>query len=250
MSSANPFSNINTDVEFVWLWCDDNATVNKWFINIPNSGHYQCFYASLINACNRAYVKSLDPSQKLQKLDHLMVDCLMEDPIPADMMINLLKKYDHFIGGGQAGYKRKGLVKFGEDIPGKTRPLLNLIRLKILTKFCTEMSAIEAGVDELYRLIEASCHKSRTGKVNAKINGKQHTSMDDDDEMHGEQSLLSPKELNDTSSAAATVTATATPAKYQHKMKTPVKFGELAVVGGRRGNKDEDEDVDMDMGAN
>lgn len=80
MSSANPFSNINTDVEFVWLWCDDNATVNKWFINIPNSGHYQCFYASLINACNRAYVKSLDPSQKLQKLDHLMVDCLMEDP--------------------------------------------------------------------------------------------------------------------------------------------------------------------------
>ncbi|OBW69641.1 MAG: Uncharacterized protein AUREO_003130 [Aureobasidium pullulans] len=230
MSSANPFSNINTDVEFVWLWCDDNATVNKWFINIPNSGHYQCFYASLINACNRAYVKSLDPSQKLQKLDHLMVDCLMEDPIPADMMINLLKKYDHFIGGGQAGYKRKGLVKFDEDIP--------------------EMSAIEAGVDELYRLIEASCHKSRTGKVNAKINGKQHTSMDDDDEMHGEQSLLSPKELNDTSSATATATATATPAKYQHKMKTPVKFGELAVVGGRRGNKDEDEDVDMDMGAN
>ncbi|TIA57495.1 hypothetical protein D6C77_06136 [Aureobasidium pullulans] len=99
-------------------------------------------------------------------------------------------------------------------------------------------SAIKAGVYELYRLVEASCHESRAGEVSIKINGKQHNSMENDDEMHVKQSLLSPTALNKVPSATATRT------KHQQKVKNPIMFGELPVVGDWREDKDTNKEED------
>ncbi|THV74329.1 hypothetical protein D6D29_08936 [Aureobasidium pullulans] len=103
-------------------------------------------------------------------------------------------------------------------------------------------SAIKAGVYELYRLVEASCHESRAGEVSIKINGKQHNSMENDDEMHVKQSLLSPTALNKVPSATATRT------KHQQKVKNPIMFGELPLVGDWREDKDTNKEEDKVMG--
>lgn len=66
--------------------------------------------------------------------------------------------------------------------------------------------------------------------------------METDDEMHVKQSLLSPTALNKVPSATATRT------KHQQKVKNPIMFGELPVVGDWREDKDTNKEEDKVMG--
>ena len=66
--------------------------------------------------------------------------------------------------------------------------------------------------------------------------------MENDDEMHDKQSLLSPMALNKVPSATATRT------KHQQKVENPIKLGELAVVGDWREDKNTNKEEDKVMG--
>jgi hypothetical protein len=105
-----------------WIWCDDHAKVTTWFSSLPDHHDYSISYASFINTANRSWEISVDKSptaKKLQPLDRLIVDCLQEKPIPANMLIEALRTYNKFIGGTKGALKDTGLIKFGSVAPGK-----------------------------------------------------------------------------------------------------------------------------------
>jgi hypothetical protein len=105
-----------------WLWCDDHAKVTTWFSSLSDRHDYNIFYASFINTANRSWEISVDKSpnaKKLQPLDRLIVNCLQEKSIPADMLIEALRTYNKFIGGTKGAVKGTGSIKSGSVAPGK-----------------------------------------------------------------------------------------------------------------------------------
>ncbi|KAI5240418.1 hypothetical protein E4T43_06082 [Aureobasidium subglaciale] len=229
MSSARPEPrpSMMSDLPNKWLWCDDNAKVNRWFQHEVNRHRYRVFYSSFINACNRVWVISVDKNSthKLQPLEHLMIDCLLEERIPADMLIDVLQKYNHFIGGTRGELKNKSLIKWDVEAP--------------------KDSQMEKGVEKLYKVVADSWKKSRSGNINdtTLVQVKKKTEPDDEDmedaEVKGEteddQPLLSLDDIDAELIAAGNAPTLAPVEKV--KGKNPVKFGEIPMVGGK---KDED----------
>lgn len=125
MSSAEP--------QYTWLWCDDNTKVTEWFLSEPDHHEYQFFYSSFINAANRAWSLISFKNAVLQPLDEDMISCLSLNPIPAETLIEVLKKYNRLIGGTRGDLKRKGLIKFGDAPPGKIG-FMGLLFRKLLTR--------------------------------------------------------------------------------------------------------------------
>lgn len=105
---------------YKWLWCDDHAAVTNWFLGVTERHDYDLFYASFINTANKHWSKSLDPkAKKLQPLEKRIVNCLLEDPIPADAFIDVLQGYNRFIGGTKGDLKSTGLIKWSDEPPCK-----------------------------------------------------------------------------------------------------------------------------------
>jgi hypothetical protein len=111
---------MHADVYYTWLWCSDNTTVNMWFLNMRERHNYHAFYASFINAANRAWDAARINESTLQPLDLDMIVCMLQEHIPAQMLIDTLKKYNQLIGGNKGELKKaKGLIKFDDKPPGK-----------------------------------------------------------------------------------------------------------------------------------
>jgi hypothetical protein len=108
---------MHADLPNKWLWCDDNSKVTKWHVNLPNRPRYSIFVASF--TANRAWEKAVNPLTKMSSLDRDIVECLLEDPISAETMIDTLSKYDDFIGGGKAELKQLELITWHEESPSK-----------------------------------------------------------------------------------------------------------------------------------
>jgi hypothetical protein len=96
-----PRPTMHADLPNKWLWCDD------------------IFVASFINTANTAWEKAINPLTKMSPLDRDIVDCLLEDPISAETMIDILNKYNDSIGGGKAELKQLGLITWHEESPSK-----------------------------------------------------------------------------------------------------------------------------------
>jgi hypothetical protein len=110
----------SSSADYTWLWCDDHAKVTDWFLTLSDRHEYPLFYSSFINAANRSwstYARDAD-HKKLQPLDYLFIDCLAEEPIPADMLIEALSGYNRLIGGTKGSLKGKGLIKCENTVPG------------------------------------------------------------------------------------------------------------------------------------
>ncbi|THZ11759.1 hypothetical protein D6C90_10472 [Aureobasidium pullulans] len=234
---------VHADLQRTWLWCDDHAKVNQWFMSVNNCHPYHIFYASFINAANKAWVVSTDPNGKLKPIESRMVDCLLQEPIPAGQLIDLLQRYNKYTGGAKGNVKRKGLIKWDEEEP--------------------EMAAIEAGVDELYNMIEKFYYKSvpsksstGTGSPKSKATTSATTSatsniskvgdeeMKDVDDSRDQQPLASLQEVSEelTAIAAGTVNSP----RDKGKTTNSVRYGELVVVGKQKREED-DENMDMDI---
>jgi hypothetical protein len=87
----------SASANYTWLWCDNHAKVTTWFLSLPDRHEHALFYASFINTANRSwqmYVKANASSdaKKLSPLSQLIVDCLEEESIPANMLIDVLGK--------------------------------------------------------------------------------------------------------------------------------------------------------------
>jgi hypothetical protein len=112
----------SASANYRWLWCDNHAKVTTWFLSLPDRHEYAFFYASFINTANRSWEMSVDRSstaKKLSPLSQLIVDCLEEESIPADMLIEVLEKYNKFIGGTKGNLKGTGLISFDNVAPGE-----------------------------------------------------------------------------------------------------------------------------------
>ncbi|KAG9643282.1 hypothetical protein KCU95_g18112, partial [Aureobasidium melanogenum] len=109
-------------------------------MSVADRHDYELFYSSFINIANKIWMKSLDPrAKKLQLLEMRIVDCLLEEPIPANALIDVLKEYNQLIGGTKGDIKSTGLIRWTNEPP--------------IT------AAIEAGVRKLYKLIAATWRK-------------------------------------------------------------------------------------------
>jgi hypothetical protein len=103
-----------------WLWCDYHAKVTDWFLTLTDRLEHPLFYSSFINAANRSwstYARDAD-HKRLQPLDYLFIDCLAEEPIPADMLIEALSGFNRSIGGTKGYLKGKGLIQCENTVPG------------------------------------------------------------------------------------------------------------------------------------
>jgi hypothetical protein len=114
----------SASANYTWLWCDNHAKVTTWFLRLPDHHEYDLFYASFINTANRSwqmYVKAnaSPDAKKLSPLSQLIVNCLEEETIPADMLIDVLGKYNKFISGTKASLKGTGLIWFDNVAPGE-----------------------------------------------------------------------------------------------------------------------------------
>jgi hypothetical protein len=60
-----------------------------------------------------------------EKLDHFALrECLLEEPLTAETMIDILDKYNKFIGGNKGELKQVGLIAWMDEAPSKsTLPL-------------------------------------------------------------------------------------------------------------------------------
>ncbi|THY13868.1 hypothetical protein D6D01_08250 [Aureobasidium pullulans] len=217
---------LHADLQRTWLWCDDHVKANQWFMSVNNSHPYHIFYASFI----RSWVVSTDPNGKLKPIESRMVDCLLQEPIPAEQLIDLLQRYNKYTGSGKGNVKRKGLIKWDEEEP--------------------EMAAIEAGVNELYNMIEKFYYKSVPTKSKAATSATSNISKVGDEEMKDvdissdQQPLASLQEVSDELTAIAAGTLNSPGDKG--KTTNSVGYGELVVVGKRKKEED-DENMDMDI---
>lgn len=112
----------STAPDYQWLWYDDHDKVTTWFESLNDRHEYRLFYPSFINTAKRYWEISVNQTataKKIEPLGQRIVNCLHEDPIPADMLIEALSAYQKFIGGTKASLKRVGPVRFGDDPPGK-----------------------------------------------------------------------------------------------------------------------------------
>lgn len=115
-----PRPTMHADIPNKWLWCDDNAKVTKWYMNLPNRPRYSIFVSSFINNANKAWEKAIDPLTKMSPLDRDMVQCLLKDPISTETMIKTLTTYNDFIGGGREELKQLGLISWNEESLSKS----------------------------------------------------------------------------------------------------------------------------------
>jgi hypothetical protein len=120
MSTPRPRPSMHNDVYYSWLWCEENAKVNKWFLNMPERHNYRTFYSSFINAVNRAWDSARRNESTLQPLDLDMIVCLLQERIPAEMLIETMKSYNKIIGGNKGNLKGKGLIRVDDNIPGRS----------------------------------------------------------------------------------------------------------------------------------
>ncbi|KAG9643283.1 hypothetical protein KCU64_g11826, partial [Aureobasidium melanogenum] len=229
---------MHADVPHKWLWCDGHSQVTKWYMNVPSRPRYNTFILSFVNTANRAWVKAINPQAKLSDLDRTIVECLLNDPIPADVMIATLQDYNHYIGGIKGDLKQTGLIPWEDE--------------------ATSDAAIEKGVGELYKLIEKTQEKyfeaedarvSTKGKGNKKNKGKGkaitniNNKAEEDEEMQDvdnddEHTMPSFNDMNVELTAAGNAPATV---KEKGKGKASVKFGELPFVGGKKKDDDDEE---------
>lgn len=114
-----PRPTMHADLPNKWLWCDNHSQVNKWYMNEPNRPRYSPFISSFVNTANRAWLKAIDPQAKLSDLDRTIVECLLHDPIPADVMIATLQDYNHYIGGTKGDLKQTGPIPWEDEAPSK-----------------------------------------------------------------------------------------------------------------------------------
>ena len=121
------------------------------------------------------------------------------------------------------------------------------------------MAAIEAGVDELYNMIEKFYYKSvptkfSTGTGTTKSKAATSTTsniskagdeeMKDVDNSSDQQPLASLQEVSDELTAIAAGTLNSP--RDKGKTTNSVRYGELVVVGNQKKEED-DEDMDMDI---
>ncbi|KAH0285224.1 hypothetical protein M436DRAFT_61227 [Aureobasidium namibiae CBS 147.97] len=126
----------SSNTNYKWLWCDDHAKVTNWFLSLTDRHEYALFYASFINTANRHWEISIDTTataKKLEPLGQLIVECLDEDPIPTDWLIEALSGYHKFIGGTKGNLKGTGVIRFDNTPP--------------------DMASIQRGETKLYNLI-------------------------------------------------------------------------------------------------
>ncbi|KAH0285225.1 hypothetical protein M436DRAFT_61226 [Aureobasidium namibiae CBS 147.97] len=227
MSTTRPRPSMHGDLYYTWLWCGDNTTVNKWFINLPEHHQYRAFYSSFINAANRAWDSARNDGSTLQPLDLDMIVCMLQEHIPAQMLIDTLKKYNKLIGGTKGSWKGKGIIKFDDTPP--------------------EMSTIEAAVKELHKKVKSTRavvvaryvkeEAKGQGENKRKRNSKADTDADDDQmqdvNMEDADAMPSLKEM-DTELTAAGSAPASSKEDTKGKGKAPVKFGELPYVGGKK----------------
>lgn len=121
MSTSRSRPSMHNDVYYTWVWCDDNGQVNNFILNMPECHHYRTFYPSFINAVNRAGDSARRDGSTLQPLDLGMIVCLLQERIPAEMLIDILEKYNKIIDGNKGNFKSKGIIKVGDNIPGMLR---------------------------------------------------------------------------------------------------------------------------------
>lgn len=129
MSSSHPRPSMQQSVYYKWLWCNENTKVNAYFLNMPERHNYRVFYAALVNVANRAWDQARHSGSNLQALDLHMIACLLEEHIPADMIIEAIQQYNKLVGGNKGDLKGKGLVKIGDSPPGKPRSLTPYLTL-------------------------------------------------------------------------------------------------------------------------
>ncbi|KAG9512958.1 hypothetical protein KCU93_g10213, partial [Aureobasidium melanogenum] len=236
-SRPRPRPTMHADLPHKWLWCESHSQVTKWYMNVPSRPRYSIFVSSFVNTANRAWIKAINPQAKLSDLDRTIVDCLLNDPIPADVMIATLQDYNHYIGGIKGDLKQTGLIPWEDEAPSD--------------------AAIEKGVGELYKLIEKTQEKyyeaedarvstkeqgkkknKRKGKAIANINNKveEDEEMQDVD-MEDEQTMPLFNDMNVELTAAGNAPAAV---REKEKGKSSVKFGELPLVGGKK--KDDDQE--------
>ncbi|KAH0167248.1 hypothetical protein KCU67_g3960, partial [Aureobasidium melanogenum] len=226
MSSSRPRPSMQQSVYYKWLWCNENSKVNVWFLNMPEHHNYRVFYASFINAANRAWELGRHSNSTLQPLDLDMIACLLEEHIPAEMIIDALKKYNHLVGGNKGDLKIKGLVKMSDGPP--------------------ELSTIEAAVEELKKKVKATRaivtarYANEQAKDEGKGKGKAKVANDyedEDEEMEDaeEYTMSSLNDMNTELTAAGNAPAAV---KNKGKGKAPVEFGGISFVGGKK--KDDD----------
>jgi hypothetical protein len=120
-SSQVPRPTMHADLPNKWLWCEDNAKVTKWHINLPNHFPYRPFIASFINYANRTWEKAIDAQSKLSPFDREIITCLLEEPLTAETMIEVLDKYNDFTGAGKGELKQVGLIAWIEETPSKLK---------------------------------------------------------------------------------------------------------------------------------
>ncbi|KAG9514132.1 hypothetical protein KCV07_g8311, partial [Aureobasidium melanogenum] len=129
----------SAELQYNWLWCDDNEKVTAWFLNEPDHHEYQFFYSSFINVVNRAWELLRHKNAIIRPLDEEMINLLSQDPIPAEILIETLKKYNRLIGGTKGYLKGKGLIEFQDVAP--------------------ELSAVKNGEIELRKKVRSFCKK-------------------------------------------------------------------------------------------
>lgn len=136
--------------QYTWLWCEDHAKVTDWFMSVTNRRDYDLFYSSFVNIANKFWMKSLDPrAKKLQPLEERIVDCLLEESIPADALIDVLKEYNQLIGGTRGDIKSTGLIIWTSEPPGKPCPDSSSV--------CPAVLTLPFGSN--------GCHRSRRAKT-------------------------------------------------------------------------------------
>lgn len=141
MSSSRPRPSMMADIPNKRLWCDDNANVTKWHMNLSNRPRYSISVASFINTANKAWEKAINPSTTLSPLERDVVQCLLEDPLSAETMIEILDKYNKFIGGGKAELKQIGVIPWNEEDPSRlhttvTFPLSSVLTMQLYRGRC------------------------------------------------------------------------------------------------------------------
>lgn len=114
-----PHPTMHADLPHKWMWCDNHSQVTKWYMNVPSRPRYSIFISSFVNTANRAWNKAIDSQAKLSDLDRTIVDCLLNDPIPADVMIATLQDYNNYIGGIKGDLKQTGLISWEDEAPSK-----------------------------------------------------------------------------------------------------------------------------------
>jgi hypothetical protein len=117
--------------DYKWLWCDDHAKVTAWFLTLTDRYDYNLFYPSYVNAAGRSFElfqrnKGGITWSQLQPFDRLNVECLLNETIPADKLIEALSQNQRVLGGTKGNLKGKGMIKFNDAAPGIYRPSLLL----------------------------------------------------------------------------------------------------------------------------